>query len=50
MKHHLSSAATSLMHAAAGLLATQVPDPSSRREDTSVEKIDLNDDDEWEDD
>lgn len=50
VKHHLSTAATSLMHAAAGLLATHVPDPSSRREDSSVEKIDLNDDDEWEDD
>jgi hypothetical protein len=50
VKHHLTTAATSLLHAAAGLLATHVPDPASRREDTSVEKIDLNDDDEWEDD
>ena len=49
VKQHLSTAATSLMHAAAGMLATDVPDPSKRRPDGSVEKIDLSDD-EWEDD
>jgi hypothetical protein len=50
VRQHLSSAATSLMHAAAGMLATQVPDPADRRAGTPVEKIDLSDDDEWEDD
>lgn len=49
VKQHLSTAATSLMHAAAGLLATPVPDRASRRQETSVEKIDVGDD-EWEDD
>ena len=40
VKAHLASAASSLMHAAAGVLATQVPrsDPPS-----GVEKIDLDD-------
>jgi hypothetical protein len=45
----LATAATSLLHAAAGLLATKVPEPSKGRRDGAVEKIDLNDDD-WEDD
>ncbi|MEO5710508.1 MAG: hypothetical protein ABIQ59_11875 [Nocardioidaceae bacterium] len=51
VRAHLSTAATSLMHAAAGLLATDVPD-RSRSSDGAVERIDLNDDatDEWEDD
>jgi hypothetical protein len=49
VRQHLSTAATSLMHAAAGLLATEVPDPSTRRPDGFVEKIDLSDE-EWEDD
>ncbi len=49
VKEHLATAATSLMQAAAGLLATRVPDPA-RRPETSVQKIDLSDDDEWEDD
>ncbi len=49
VRQHLTTAATSLMHAAAGLLATHVPDPSKRRGDGAVEKIDLSDD-EWEDD
>jgi hypothetical protein len=49
VRQHLTSAATSLMHAAAGLLATHVPDPSKRRDDGGVEKIDVSDD-EWEDD
>jgi hypothetical protein len=49
VRHHLTTAATSLMHAAAGLLATQVPEPSKGGRDSAVEKIDLSDDD-WEDD
>jgi hypothetical protein len=50
VRHHLGVAATSLMQAAAGLLATPVPDPETARRDAPVEKIELNDDDEWEDD
>ena len=54
VRQHLTTAATSLMHAAAGMLATQVPDSSARRGDTGVEKIDIEDgaddtDDEGED-
>ena len=49
VRQHLTTAATSLLHAAAGLLATNVPDPSKQRRDGPVEKIDLSDDD-WEDD
>ena len=49
VKEHLSAAAGSLMQAAAGLLATQVPDPA-RRPENSVQRIDLEDGDEWEDD
>jgi len=49
VRQHLATAATSLLHAAAGLLATKVPEPSKGRRDGTVEKIDLNDDD-WEDD
>ena len=49
VKEHLSAAAGSLMQAAAGLLATQVPDPA-RRPETSVQRIDIEDGDEWEDD
>ena len=44
VKQHLATAATSLMHAAAGLLATQVQEPSSRRQESPVTKIDLDDD------
>ena len=50
VKEHLSTAVTSLMQAAAGMMATPVPDPATRRSDSTVEKIDLSDDDEWEDD
>jgi hypothetical protein len=46
VREHLVSAATSLMHAVSGLLATPVPDRTTRRD--PVEKIDLDDD--WEDD
>ena len=52
VRQHLSSAAGSLMQAAAGMLATTVPDQSGRR-DGPVERIDLIDDgidDEWEED
>ena len=50
VRQHLAAAASSLMQAAAGLLATPVPDRAARVGDGSVEKIDLDDDDEWEDD
>ena len=50
VRQHLSSAAASLMQAAAGLMATAVPDPAARRQEASRQKIDLDDDDEWEDD
>ena len=43
VKAHLAVAASSLMHAAAGVLATQVPTEKS----PSVEKIDLDDDNDW---
>ena len=49
VRAHLKTAATSLLHAAAGLLATTVPEPSKGRRDGPLEKIDLSDDD-WEDD
>ena len=49
VRQHLTTAATSLLHAAAGLLATNVPESSKGRRDGPVEKIDLSDD-EWEDD
>jgi hypothetical protein len=48
VRQHLSAAATSLMHAAAGLMATDVPSKAEREEDQRVTRIDL--DDEWEDD
>jgi hypothetical protein len=48
VRQHLSSAASSLLQAAAGVLATPVPDQGARREG-AVEKIDLDDGD-WEDD
>jgi hypothetical protein len=41
VKAHLAVAASSLMHAAAGVLATQVPADAKQ---SSVEKIDLDDD------
>jgi hypothetical protein len=51
---HLGAAAASLMHAVAELMATRVPsEPKNARPEPSVEKIDLDDDDdavEWEDD
>jgi hypothetical protein len=46
VKKHLSEAASSLMQAASGLLATHVPDPSARRPEAPVERIDLDDEEE----
>lgn len=47
VKAHLAIAASSLVQAAAGLLATQVPSDSTK--DPGVEKIDLSEDEEgWE--
>ena len=43
VKAHLSTAMTSLMQAAAGMMATPVPEPGARRPDSAVEKIDLSD-------
>lgn len=51
VKAHLGAAAASLMHAAAELMATRVPsEPRKARPESSVEKIDLEDEAEWEDD
>lgn len=46
VKHHLGVAASSLLQAAAGVLAT--PSPRRQRDTDSVERIDLDDD--WEED
>jgi hypothetical protein len=43
VRQHLAAAATSLMHAAAGVLATPVPGQSAARRDESMEKIDITD-------
>jgi hypothetical protein len=50
VRDHLRSAGTSLLQAAAGMLATTVPDQGAQHRDSPMEKIDLSDDDEWEDD
>ena len=50
VKQHLTTAASSLLQAAAGIMATHVPDGSTARADEPVERIDLSDDSEWEDD
>jgi hypothetical protein len=47
VRQHLTTAATSLMHVVAALLATPVPDQDAAKPD-AVQRIDL--DDEWEDD
>jgi hypothetical protein len=44
VRQHLTSAATSLLHAVAGVLATPVPDPGATTREAPVEKIDLSDD------
>lgn len=49
VRQHLSAAASSLMQAVTSVLATAVPDEGTRRRESSVEKIDLTND-EWEDD
>ena len=49
VKQHLTTAATSLLQAAAGYMATHVPDRPGQRGEEPVEHIDLSDDD-WEDD
>ena len=46
VRQHLSSAASSLLQAAAGVLATPVPDDARSPREAGVEKIDLDDD--WE--
>lgn len=48
VRAHLSSAAASLLQAAAGLLATTAPDP--RRTTKDVEHIGLDDDGDWDED
>ena len=50
VKQHLTSAGTSLVQAAAGVLAAHVPDESKRSSHSGVEKIDLSDGDDWEED
>lgn len=57
VRAHLSSAASSLMQAAAGVLTTPVPDDARARRGSPVEKIDLTDGetdsetgDEWDED
>ena len=49
VRQHLRTAATSLLEAGAGLLATTVPRPEPAPRESTVEKIDLSDED-WEDD
>jgi len=49
VRHHLRTAATTLLEAGAGLLATTVPRPEPAPRESPVEKIDLSDE-EWEDD
>ena len=49
VRQHLSAAASSLMQAAAGMMATEVPETAPRRAGTPTQKIDLDVDD-WEDD
>ena len=51
VKQHLASAATSLVQAISGAMATHVAGSSGKgRPDSGVEKIDLSDDGDWEDD
>jgi hypothetical protein len=46
VKQHLTTAASSLLQAAAAAMST---DASRRRDDSQVEKIDLSDDEAWDD-
>ena len=50
VKEHLASAAASLMKAMAGAMATDPEAGRRRPADSPVEKIDLSDDGDWEDD
>jgi hypothetical protein len=50
VKQHLASAASSLVQAFAGVLATHAPEQPASQRDSGVEKIDLSSDEEWEDD
>jgi len=52
VRAHLRTAASSLLEAAAGMLATAVPDDARSSREAGVEKIDLSDDvdDDWEED
>ncbi len=51
VKQHLASAVSSLLQAATGVLATPVPDQTGKdRKGSPVEKIDLTDNEGWEDD
>lgn len=47
VRAHLTTAATSLLHAAAGMLATQVPPEREDGRRGPVEHIDLSDDEGW---
>lgn len=49
VKQHLAVAANSLLQAMQGMLATQVPDSAGPRRSAPVEKIDLDDEDPWDD-
>ena len=49
VKQHLTSAASSLLQAAAGYMATHTPDRPEPQAEGAMERIDLSDD-EWEDD
>jgi len=50
VKQHLASAATSLLHAATGILSAHSGNSAQHgRKNPGVEKIDLTDDDDWED-
>jgi hypothetical protein len=44
VKHHLSTATSSLLQAVASAIATQAPPQKPRRSDGPIEKIDLSDD------
>ena len=50
VKQHLTTAASSLLQAAVGVLATHGAGGAASRPDEPVERIDLSDDGEWEDD
>jgi hypothetical protein len=49
VRTQLATAATALLHAASGLLATAVPDPRDRPDRSGVEHIDLDDAGDWPD-